>query len=82
MIVQEESTEATHLGRKPSSGVIKSRYRIDEELTIPEPEIIVLVDDIITTGAHFMAAKSILSDQFLRAAVIGIFIARRVRISM
>lgn len=29
-----------------------------------------------------MAAKSILSEQFLRAAAIGIFIARRVRISM
>ena len=36
------------------------------------------MEDILTTGAHFRAAATLLSAQFPEAGVIGLFIARRV----
>ena len=39
----------------------------------PEPPL----DDLPTTGAHFRAAKSILSARFPEVAVVGMFIARQ-----
>lgn len=38
--------------------------------------MIALVDDVLTTGAHFKAAKGLLTDEFPRATVWGIFVAR------
>ena len=37
-----------------------------------------LFDDVITTGAHFKAAKSLLTERFGDVAIYGIFVARRV----
>ena len=56
---------------------IEALYRIDEALTEPEPRVIAVADDLLTTGAHFRAAKSILSAQFPETRVVGLFIARR-----
>ena len=57
---------------------IEARYPIDEALTKPVPHFIAVVDDILTTGAHFRASKSVLSARFPAAVVVGLFIARRV----
>ena len=79
LIVQTESTDAVHAGdRRPAPERIESLYRIDETLTGPVHDIIAVVDDILTTGAHFRAAKSVLSARFPGVAIIGLFIARRV----
>ena len=79
LIVQTESTAAVHAGdRRPAPERIGSLYRVDEALTGPVRDIIAVVDDILTTGAHFRAAKSVLSARFPGAAIIGLFIARRV----
>ena len=56
---------------RPAPEQIQALYRIDETLTGP-------VRDILTTGAHFRAAKSVLSARFPGAAITGLFIARRV----
>jgi adenine/guanine phosphoribosyltransferase-like PRPP-binding protein len=37
-----------------------------------------LVDDVLTTGAHFKAAQAILQKAFPGVLIIGFFIARRV----
>ena len=42
------------------------------------PGLIMLVDDMLTTGAHFVAAVRRLSEVFSGVEVIGSFIARRV----
>ena len=79
IIVQKHSTEAVH-----SSGVrlgpdeIEAMYEIDEELIKREPDFIVIVDDVLTTGAHFRASQAVLSSHFPTAKIIGLFIARRV----
>ena len=62
-------------GRSPEE--IEALYRLDEALTEPIPRCVALVDDLLTTGAHFRAAKSILSTRFPDVAIIGLFIARR-----
>ena len=41
------------------------------------PEFIAVVDDVLTTGAHYRAAKSLLSARFPGTRIAGLFIARR-----
>ena len=78
LVIQTQSTEAAH-GRdvRPRPEEIASLYRLDEALMEPIPRIVALVDDLLTTGAHFRAAKSVVSARFPDVALIGLFIARR-----
>lgn len=79
LIVQVRSVEATHLGtERPSPGDVLQNYRLDEDLCIPEPQMIFLVDDVLTTGCHFKAAKRLLSNRFPNSTIVGLFVARRV----
>lgn len=78
MLIQTHSTEPAHLQTKrrdPKS--IEKIYRLDQELLIPIPERVIIVDDILTTGAHYRAAKSLISRQFPGVKIVGLFIARR-----
>ena len=79
LIVQTQSTIPAHLSEdRPSPEGIESIYAIDEDRTMPEPSHIGIVDDVLTTGAHFRAAQRILSKRFPCARVTGLFITRRV----
>ena len=79
LVVQTTSTGAVHGGDvRPTPDEIAALYRIDEALAEPAPHLIAVVDDLLTTGAHFRAAQSMLSRRFPDAAVLGLFIARRV----
>ena len=80
LIIQTASTEPVHGSSvRLTSDEIRELYRIDGALAEPAPGSIVVVDDILTTGAHFRAAKSILSTYFPAAKAVGLFIARAVR---
>jgi len=79
LIVQKESTEAAHdREERPTPEQIEKLYQLDQALIAPMPKLITIVDDILTTGAHFRAAKSVLSAQFPTVPIIGLFVARRV----
>ena len=79
LIVQIESVEATHLaGTRPTPDEVLRNYRLEKSLAVPEPKIIFLVDDVLTTGCHFKAAKRLLLARFPNANVVGLFVARRV----
>ena len=83
LVVQTESTDPVHVGDvvRPAPEEIQALYRIDETLTEPAPDTIAVVDDILTTGAHFRAAKSVLSTHFPETSkIIGLFIARTVQV--
>lgn len=78
LIVQTSSVAAAHtLDVRPTPEEIEQLYQVDKSLTTPAPGIIAIVDDILTTGAHFKAAKAVLSSQFQNTQMIGLFIARR-----
>lgn len=78
IIRQIESTESFHESNESrSSQQIEKLYRINKKLVEPKPHFISVVDDVLTTGAHFHAAKSILSTEFPKIPIVGLFIARR-----
>jgi len=51
---------------------------IDEEYAEPPPQSIGVIDDVLTTGSHFVAAKRALTRRFEGVEVAGFFVARRV----
>jgi predicted amidophosphoribosyltransferase len=78
LVVQEESTAAAHEGEdRPQPDDLFAIYKIDETKTKPEPNKLVLFDDLLTTGCHFKAAARLLRERFPRKPIIGLFMARR-----
>ena len=79
LILQTQNTNAAHTpGPRPTPANLQRIYRIDESLSQTPPQIIAIVDDVITAGAHFRAVKTVLSVRFPGVQIIGLFIARRV----
>lgn len=52
-------------------------YRINEGIADPAPQRILVVDDVLTTGSHFVAMKTVLRQRYPDAWIGGLFIARR-----
>ena len=63
---------------KPTPSDIIKAYEFRNHRRTPRPTTIAIVDDVITTGAHFKAMKSILLEQYPGINVIGLFLARRI----
>jgi hypothetical protein len=79
LIMQTESSEAVHAQAvRPRPEGIAARYQIDQGLLLPTPRAIAICDDVLTTGAHYRAAHSVLQHAFPGVRTIGLFIARRV----
>lgn len=79
LIIQIRSVEATHVSNaRPTPDEVLQNYQLDEALCLPEPQLIFLVDDVLTTGCHFKAAKRLLSARFPNVSIMGLFVARRV----
>lgn len=78
LILQRESLPAAHESTsRPSPDSLLTQYYIDEQIAEPNPRVIGLFDDVLTTGAHFIASKRLLSDRFPETQIIGLFYARR-----
>ena len=79
MITQGESYEAAHdSDNRPDPEQLQEIYSVNKRLITPTPCHIAIVDDILTTGAHFRAMATMLSESFPKATIVGLFIARRV----
>jgi hypothetical protein len=79
LLIQTENMRAAHeTESRPSPDDIIRNYRIDKSLVSPTPTGIAIFDDILTAGAHFKAAQTVLGKRFPGAKIIGVFIARRV----
>jgi hypothetical protein len=79
LILQINSMEDAHTAdARPGPATLYSNYRVDQSLILPTPSQIAIVDDVLTTGAHFKAMKRILTETYPGVRLVGIFIARRV----
>ncbi len=54
-------------------------FIFDDSKINPLPRTIIIFDDVITTGATFKAAQSILQKKYPKILIIGIFIARSIK---
>jgi predicted amidophosphoribosyltransferase len=62
LIIQKTSTAAAHHSdTRPRPETLEPLYEINPPLKLPEPKVIGLFDDVLTTGAHFKAAQSLLN---------------------
>ena len=80
LIVQSKSTLAAHeVEVRPTPQDVEAGYALDADLVVMPPrDFIVVVDDVLTTGAHFRAAQAVLHRQFPETPIAGFFVARRV----
>jgi hypothetical protein len=79
LIMQTVSSEAVHDQTvRPRPDEIAARYQIDSGLQRPPPQAIAICDDVLTTGAHYRASRTVLEQAFPGVRIIGLFIARRV----
>lgn len=79
LILQCASMAAAHdRADRPRPEEILANYAVDKRLINPQPKIIGLVDDVLTTGAHFRAASMLMKQVYPDVRVVGLFIARRV----
>ena len=80
LVVQVESYDASHgaANSRPGPEELFQNYRIDQGWVQPAPKSIAVVDDVLTTGAHFKAMQRILNETFPDVPLIGVFLARRI----
>lgn len=79
LVTTRESMTPAHVSSvRPTVDELIQNYEINEALAKPEPVSLGIVDDLLTAGSHFRAAKSILSSRFPSVPIVGIFIARRI----
>lgn len=79
LIVQQANMAAAHAQQeRPTPGDIEANYALNVPFQNPAPQTIGLFDDVLTTGAHFRAASTVLRQAYPAVRIIGLFIARRV----
>ncbi len=79
LIVQTADMEPAHTAdERPRPEEIRANYRTDEAIANPIPKKIGIFDDLLTTGAHYRAAKTLLMERFPGVPIAGIFVARRI----
>jgi len=78
IVTQVDNMEPSHEGDRATIQSLIDNYSIDQGLLQqPRGDTIAIFDDMLTTGRHFRAMHSVLSERFPRAQFFGIFIARR-----
>lgn len=78
LVIQLQSAQAAHLAeQRPTPDELVANYRLNENLAEPAPQVIFIVDDVLTTGCHFKAVQRLLGLRFPQARIAGLFLARR-----
>jgi predicted amidophosphoribosyltransferase len=78
-LVRQNGTRETaaHDGARPGPEELAAIYDVDETVSEPAPVAIALFDDLLVTGASFVAAKRVLGTRYPDVPVYGFFLARR-----
>jgi hypothetical protein len=80
LLVQSDSYEASHGqgdGERIRPEALAALYTFDSE-TQPRGTVF-LIDDVLTTGCHFRAAKDVIRKRWPSTVVLGLFLARVAR---
>jgi predicted amidophosphoribosyltransferase len=78
ILMCKESVDASHeTENRPSIAELEENLLIDRSVSKNVKPIIVLFDDVLTTGAHFIACKNVLQARYPDAKIVGVFVARR-----
>ena len=78
LITQGQAYEASHLQGDGGSRIKPAQLQALYSLVAPRPRgTVILVDDVLTTGAHFVAAKAAILAAYPEIQIAGIFLARR-----
>ena len=73
----KQSRQAAHgTEGRPTPQSHYNNFQIEESIANPEPETLVIFDDVLTTGSGFKAMKRILLERFQDSNILGVFIAR------
>ena len=78
IICQRQSYEASH---HKNSGARLKPHELEALYYLMDPPpkpVVVLVDDVLTTGAHFVATRNTILAQYPDTQVFGFFMARRI----
>lgn len=67
--------------RRPTIRDHLSNLSVDQTVKEPPPQAIAIFDDVITSGASFKAAQTILEKNFPGIPIIGIFVARNIKVT-
>lgn len=78
LVVQARDMPAAHTAAtRPRPEDWYGVYAIDEVRTAPAPTRVMVVDDVLTAGAHFVGLKRRLLERFPAVTLHGVFYARR-----
>lgn len=78
LLYQRHSTRRSHLSSdRVTRDELIDAYRVDDSCATPAPQTIVLFDDVLTTGTHFLAARHVLQQRFGNIRVAGLVVCRR-----
>ena len=76
LLEQKRDTPSSHSGWRPTPRERADLLRVNETQANPHPKTVVVVDDVLTTGSHFRAAKMVLQQRWPQMRVVGLFLTR------
>lgn len=78
LVAQLASTQAAHESEsRPKPSDLQALYKLDPKMKRPWPNRLLVFDDVLTTGAHFKAVQTVLTEAFPGIPIAGLFLARR-----
>lgn len=79
VIVSATNREPIHVGQqRRDPDVLRDSLLVHEDLLRPAPQLVILLDDVLTTGCSFVTCKALLAKRLPGTKIIGTFVARRV----
>lgn len=78
LVTKDSYPSASRSASRLSPSELVELMEVDEDLAEPAPKRVVVFDDVVTAGAHFVAARRILERRFPGVEVEGLFVARTV----
>lgn len=79
LVTQTQTMVAAHTTNiRPRPADLEAIYAINQVGDTPLREVVIVLDDMLTTGCHFVAIRSVLLRAYPGIQIVGLFVARRV----